>query len=87
MNNDREKTSKVTARALLIGFLLIPINSYGILMMRVSPTFAAVDRADNVHGDGPTHRDTGIHESGTGGDDKIGYRHADRRVFFGCITL
>jgi len=40
MNNAHQKTSKVTIRSLLIGFILIPINSYGILMMRVSPTFA-----------------------------------------------
>jgi len=40
MNKDGQGNSKVTLRALLIGCVLIPINSYGILMMRVSPTFA-----------------------------------------------
>ena len=33
-------TQKITTRALLIGIVLVPINSYAILMMRVSPTFA-----------------------------------------------
>ena len=40
MNRNGQGNSKVTLRALLIGCVLIPINSYGILMMRVSPTFA-----------------------------------------------
>jgi hypothetical protein len=40
MNNHNQTPSKITPRAIFIGLLLIPLNSYAILMMRVSPTFA-----------------------------------------------
>ena len=48
---------------------------------------AEAHREDAAHAIAAIHRDTGLHESGAGGDERAGHRHAQRHLQPGGVAV